>query len=161
MKVSKFRNFMMVASVALLSVFAVSCDKDNDDDNFNNRVYTVSGNAAGNQVVPAAVGAGNGTMSGTYNAANNTLTYNSTWNGLSGAPTTGNFYRGTAGMNGTAAGTDWTFPGGTTATGTRSGTMTLTDAQEADFISGQWYYSFGTTVNPNGEVRGQMTAIPQ
>jgi hypothetical protein len=161
MKVSKFRNFMMVASTVLCSVLIVSCDKDDNDDNFNDRNYTVSGSAAGNQVVPAAGGTGNGTMSGTYNSANNTLTYNTSWAGLSGAPNSGNFYKGTAGMNGATAGTAWTFPSGTTATGTRSGTMTLTDAQEADFLSGQWYYSYGTTANPGGEVRGQMTAIPQ
>lgn len=152
---------MMVVSTVLCSVLIVSCDKDDNNDDSNGRNYTVSGNAAGNQVVPSAGGTGNATMNGTYNDASNMLTYNTSWNGLSGAPNSGNFYRGTAGMNGTTTGTAWTYPAGTMATGTRSGTMTLTDAQEADFKSGQWYYSYGTTANPNGEVRGQMTAVPQ
>jgi hypothetical protein len=49
---------------------------------------------------------------------------------------------------------------GTDSTGTSSntGTMTLTADQATQLINGNWYYTIGTAANPNGEIRGQITA---
>jgi hypothetical protein len=108
--------------------------------------------------VPAVSGTGTGTITGTYDPNTQLFTYTTNWNGLTGAPTSGGFYSGASGTTGTAVGTPWTFASGTTGTGTQSGTMTLTSAQAAQLTSGGWYYSYGTTAHPGGEVRGQITA---
>jgi hypothetical protein len=55
-------------------------------------------------------------------------------------------------------GSAWTYADGTTGTGTASGTMTLTSAQEEQLLAGNWYYGYNTAANTTGEVRGQVTA---
>jgi hypothetical protein len=54
-------------------------------------------------------------------------------------------------------GTPWTFASGSTGTGSTSGKMTLTEEQAQQLMNGNWYYSYGTSANPNGEVRGQIS----
>jgi hypothetical protein len=155
------RKITMVTSIALLSAFAFgisSCDKDDDDDNNNMRTYAISGNASGTQMVPSVAGSGTGTISGTYDPNTRMLTYTTGWTGLSGAPTSGGFYYGASGVNGTAVGSPWTLGTGLTGTGTMNGTMTLSAEQGDQLTNGNWYYSYGTSANPTGEVRGQITA---
>jgi hypothetical protein len=147
--------------LALSAVVITSCDKDDDDDDMNNNMYTISGNANGSQMVPAVTTNGTGTITGTYNANTNVLTYTTNWSNLSGAPTSGGFFSGASGTAGTAAGTSWTLGTGLTGTGSFSGTMTLTDAQETQLQGGNWYYSLGTANNTNGEIRGQITTTAQ
>lgn len=157
MKTVQVKNWIVMSSLALVSFAGFSsCDKDNDDD--ENRNYTISGNANGSQMVPTVNGTGTATMTGTYNPTNRTMTYTSAWTGLSGAPTSARFYTGTSGVSGTAAGAPWTMPVGMTGTGSYSGTMLLTTEQATQLTAGNYYYSYGTANNMNGEVRGQMTA---
>jgi hypothetical protein len=144
--------------VALLFSVALLSGCTDDDDPVDNRSYTISGDANGTQVVPSVAGTGTGTISGTYNPNTRVFDYTTNWNGLSVAPTSGGFYNGASGMAGTAVGSPWTIESGATETGTLSGTMTLTEAQGTQLTSGNWYYSMGTATNPNGEVRGQITA---
>lgn len=159
MKAIQFRKMFVASTVALCTVFTfASCDKDDDDVNNNMKTWAVSGNAAGSQVVPAVNGTGTGSFSGTYDPSTRVLTYNSGWNGLTGAPTTAAFYNGASGSAGTVMGSNWTLGTGLTATGNTTGTMTLTADQANQLTNGTWYYSYGTTANPNGEVRGQLSA---
>lgn len=149
---------VLFASMLLGLFFVSSCDKDDDDDMVDNRPYTISGNASGSQMVPAVSGTGTGTITGTYNPEDRSFTYTSNWSGLTGAPMSAGFYNGASGASGTAVGTAWTIPAEATATGSLNGTMTLTPEQANQLTSGNWYYSYGTTANPGGEVRGQITA---
>lgn len=159
MKTGRLKNMMIITSVALCTLFAFSsCDKDDDDDN-NAASFAVSGNASGTQVVPSVAGGGSGTITGTYNPNNRMLTYTSTWAGLTGAPSSAGFYTGASGANGTTVGTPWSLGAGLTGTGTFSGSMTLTEAEAVQLTSGGWYYTYATTANPSGEVRGQITAV--
>lgn len=153
-----FSGKLMAAAFAALSVgtFA-SCRADLGEMDETATTYTISGNASGSQMVPAITGTGSATITGTYNTSTNQLMYTSTWTGLTGGPTRGGFYMGASGQAGTMVGTNWTL-GTTTAAGTYTGNMTLTDAQETDLLAGRWYYTLGTTTNANGEVRGQITA---
>jgi hypothetical protein len=149
-----------VAMIAFASVVILSsCSKDNDPPE-TNTTYSISGNASGSQMVPAVQGNGTATISGTYNAGTRTLVYTTNWNNLSGGPTMGSFYTGALGQGGTAVGTAWTLGTNPGVTGTASGTMILTEAQQASLLNGNWYYSLGTPTNANGEVRGQITASP-
>jgi hypothetical protein len=153
-------KFFAVAMFAFASVLLLaSCSKDNDPIE-NTTTYSISGNASGSQMVPAVQGNGTATISGTYNPGTRTLTYTTNWDNLTGGPTMGGFYTGAAGQAGTAVGTAWnlgTTPG---VTGTATGTMVLTEAQQASLLNGGWYYTLGTATNVNGEVRGQITATP-
>jgi hypothetical protein len=158
---SKFQFMRGTTIVALLLSFClmVACDDDEPvNNNTNNRPYTLSGDASGSQMVPSVQGTGTGTFSGTYDPKTKVMTYTTNWNGLTGAPTAGGFYAGASGVNGSPLGTAWTIPAGATETGTMTGTMTLTDVQATQLTGGNMYYTMGTTTNPNGEVRGQITA---
>jgi hypothetical protein len=153
------RKFMLPAALALVSMFSFSsCDKDDDDDIITQPNYTISGNAAGSQVVPSVAGTGTGSITGTYNPNNKLLTYTAKYDSLSGAPTGGGFYNGATGVAGTSVGTPWAFDSTATSTGTYSGTMTLTDDQATQLTSGNWYYGYNTSTNTTGEIRGQITA---
>lgn len=155
-RTSILTKLMYVSILMLFGIFALnSCKKKSTTDN---RPYTLTGDAAGSQMVPPVTGNGTGNFNGTYDPATHTMTYTTNWNGLSGGATSGGLYYGASGANGTAVGTPWTLPADSTGTGTYSGTMTLTDAQASQLTSGNWYYSYGTAANPSGEIRGQITA---
>jgi hypothetical protein len=152
-----FRVKMVAVCLAVLTMLGTMSGCD-DDDEMDNRPYTISGDGDGAQMVPAVGGSGTGSISGTYDPSTRELTYTSNWNGLSGAPSSAGFYRGASGASGTVVGTPWTFQTGATGTGSINGTMTLTNEQASDMLGGNWYYSYGTTANPDGEVRGQISA---
>ncbi len=157
------RKLLVISSMFLFSVFVfTACNKDNDNKNNNtNKTYSITGNASGSQVVPALPDSGTATISGTYSTATGQLITMTNWTNLTGAPTSGGFYTGATGTNGTLVGSAWALPSGLANTGSFADTMTLTADQATQLTTGNWYYSLGTTANPNGEVRGQITATPQ
>jgi hypothetical protein len=156
------RRLLFVSSIIFLTVFMLAaCDKKDDNNNNSNTMYTISGNASGNQVVPAVTDSGTATISGTYDAGTKQLITTTNWSNLTGAPTGGGYYSGASGVNGTIIGSPWTFESGLTGTGMRIDTTTLTSDQETQLTGGNWYYSLATTANPGGEVRGQITATAQ
>ena len=144
--------------VVCFSLFVlVSCEKK--DDNKNSGMYNVSGNASGTQVVPSVNVTATGTITGTYNANTNLLTYTMGWTGLSGSATATAFYSGASGANGALIGNTTITTSG--ATGASVGTMTLTDDQENALLSGSMYYLISTSAHTSGEIRGQVTTTPQ
>src|SRR5689334_13092819 len=103
MKTVNLKKIVIIASVVAGSTFMFSsCDKS--DDNDNAKMYTVSGNASGSQMVPSVTGSGSASISGTYNSNTRVLTYTSNWTNLTGAPTAASFYSGTSGTAGVAVG---------------------------------------------------------
>ena len=157
-KKSFMKRGAVILSFALLGAVAISsCDKKKDTP-ANNGMYTISGNGSGSQMVPAVAGNGSSTMTGTYNPTTRVLNYTTNWSNLTGAPTSGGFYTGASGVNGTSFGSPWTFGSDATGTGNVSGTATLTTDQANQLTSGNMYYTMGTAANTGGEVRGQMTA---
>ncbi|HET7896804.1 MAG TPA: CHRD domain-containing protein [Flavisolibacter sp.] len=143
-------------SMAGLFLFALAaCSKDKET--VNNPVFNLKGNASGAQEAPNKVNTtATGTLSGTYNKDNNTLNYTVTWTGLTGGNAASMHFHGAADP-GVAAGVQIPITGFTpAASGTFSGTATLTDAQETDLLNGQWYYNIHNATNPAGEIRGQV-----
>lgn len=149
----KFLSIILI-SIAFLGI--TSCSKDDND---NNGMYVISGNASGSQVVPSVNGTATGTITGTYNANTNLLTYNMAWVGLTGSASSTAFYTGSSGTNGTLfENTTITTSG---STGASVGTVTLTDAQETALLNGTMYYVVGTPTYASGEIRGQIAAAVQ
>jgi len=155
---TKIYATLTTRTLALLFVlgFALMSCEESDDDT-SNRPYTISGDANGAQVVPPVSVTGTGTVTGNYNPQTRVLNYSSTWNGLTGPPTSGGFYSGATGASGTAVGDPWTIATNSTSTGTTAGTITLTEEQARQLLNGGWYYTYGTSANPGGEIRGQVT----
>jgi len=159
MKTSNFfKSILPVLALSITSIMT-SCDKDDDDDVTTDQMYTVSGNASGGQEVPAVTTTATGTLSGSYNATRNMLTYNISWTGLSGIVTAAHFH-GPA-LSGVSASPIHDITIGTNGiTGSTSGTITIADSTEAHLLAGRLYYNLHTALNVNGEIRGQVVASP-
>jgi len=153
---------LFMASLVILGALAfTACDKKNEDKNSSKTMYTIGGNASTSQVVPSVSGTGTAAISGTYNSGNGQMITTTTWTNLSGAPISGGFYMGAAGTNGSLVGDLWSLGTGLATSGTFSDTTTLTSDQATALKGGNMYYSLATGTNPNGEVRGQLTATAQ
>ena len=151
------KKITLVPVLALLAFtfFIAGCKKDKKK---NTTMYNISANLSGAQEVPAVTTSGTGTVTGTYDASSNTLTYNVTWSNLSGNATVAHFHGpAAAGTNATVV-VPFTFAAGATSA---SGTATLTDAQESDLLNGLWYANVHTQAHGGGEIRGQVTATLQ
>ncbi len=96
---------------------------------------------------------GKGSGEFTYDPATHTLTYNVTYEGLTG-PGVAAHIHGPAdpGQN---AGPVVPFAN---AASPISGTATLTDAQAAELAAGKYYVNVHTAANKGGEIRGQIVA---
>jgi len=150
----KFTMKALLLASSFLAFTIVACDKDDDDQPKTN--YTLSATANGAQEVPAVTTTATGTVTGSYNASSNALSYTVTWTGLSGAPTLMHFHGpALAGANATPTLDIMGFP--QTASGTYTGSATITEAQEADLLAGKWYWNAHTDLNKSGEIRGQVS----
>lgn len=96
---------------------------------------------------------GKGAGEFTYDPATRTLTYNVTYEGLTG-PGVAAHIHGPAdpGQN---AGPVVPFPN---AASPITGTATLTEAQAAELAAGKYYVNVHTAANKGGEIRGQIVA---
>lgn len=112
-------------------------------------VTTLDGAQAG----VASPGTGTGTLS--YDDASNLLAWNITFSGLLGPETVSHFH-------GPAAPGESAAPQVTLALGSpKIGNATLSEAQETQLLDGLWYVNVHSTVAPDGEIRGQVVAIPE
>ena len=152
----KYLNLWLIIFLMLaVPVLFVSCD---DDDDIDDIVLTVAGNASGTQEVPAVTTTASGTLSGTFNDNTNELQWAISWNGLSGDVVAAHFH-GPA-----AAGTNAppVIPINITTSYGSSGSLTGTEILDATtegyLKAGTLYYNLHTATYPNGEIRGQVTA---
>jgi len=147
---------LFVSAALVVSTLFVSCDK-NDDGNMNDQTYTTTGNASASQMNPSNTSTGSGTLTGTYNARTNLWQYNISWSNLSTTAGLVQVYGPAAvGVNGSLLfSLAITTPG---VSGASSGSITLTDVQEAALLANNTYYTISSTTYPSGEIRGQVTA---
>ena len=107
----------------------------------------------GKAEVPPNASAGTGTADIDYDPASKKLSWKVTYSGLSGPATAAHFHGpAEAGKN---SGVAVAIPNA--ATSPIEGSATLTDAQAADLMAGNYYVNIHTAANPAGEIRGQVT----
>ena len=107
---------------------------------------------SGTEEVPSNDSSGTGTLEATYDSDSNVLNYTVTYSGLTGDATAAHFHGPAApGENASPI-----LPIEGSLASPFSGTATLTDAQEADLLSGAWYFNIHTAQYPGGEIRGQV-----
>jgi hypothetical protein len=107
----------------------------------------------GKSEVPPNASAGTGTADIDYDAATKKLSWKLNYSGLSGPATAAHFH-GPA-ETGKNAGVAVAIPNATSSPA--EGSATLTDAQAADLMAGNYYVNVHTAANPGGEIRGQVT----
>jgi hypothetical protein len=157
----KARSFVFLSTLAV-TFFVSSCKKDSNNNTPADEMYTISASMTSAQETGTLTGnpTGSGTTTGTYNATKNSLQYNVTWTGLTGTATLGHFHGpALAGSNASPVITFNLVNNGTS--GSATGTVSLTDAQEQDLLAGKWYTNIHTATNGGGEIRGQVSAVKQ
>lgn len=146
---------LLFGAALVVSTAFISCSKD--DNEVNDKTYTTSGNASSSQMNPSNTSTATGTLSGTYNASTNVWQYTINWTNLSTAAGLVQVYGpASAGVNGTLL-----FPLSITTpgvNGTATGSVTLTDTQEAALLANNMYYTISSSTYTGGEIRGQITA---
>jgi hypothetical protein len=109
----------------------------------------------GPQQVPPVETAATGKAQITYDPATRVVTWNVSYDGLSGPPTMAHFH-GPAASGSVAPPVVWLTEKGAAVTGPIKGEATLTPEQAEQFTSGMWYINIHTAANPKGEIRGQV-----
>ena len=146
------------SSILTLSflVFLSACNKKDNNTNTDD-IYKINATMSGANEVPANTTSGTGTTTGNYNATTNTLTYSVSWSGLTGTATVGHFHSpAVAGANASPLVYFNLINNGNS--GTASGSINLTETQEADLLAGKFYANIHTAANSGGEIRGQVAA---
>lgn len=105
--------------------------------------------------VPPNKSEASGTATATLDKSAGTVTYNITYQGLSGPPTAMHFH-GPAGP-GQNSGVQVPIPAPLTSP-VKGTTPKLTDQQIQQLTAGQWYVNIHTKASPGGELRGQLTS---
>lgn len=111
---------------------------------------------SGEAETPPVTTMGTGTVEATYTPATKVLKWKVVYSGLSGAVTAAHFH-GPA-IPGQNAGVALPLSGKLDSP--LVGEATLTEAQAAQVMAGQWYINLHTAANPKGEVRGQLIISP-
>ncbi|MGI8905734.1 MAG: CHRD domain-containing protein [Candidatus Sumerlaeaceae bacterium] len=96
-----------------------------------------------------------GTVSLNVDANTGALSYDIRWSDLTGTVTGLHLHGATAAEQTTGTTFDLN-PAITAATGSASGSITLSTWQVTDLLNGLWYCDLHTAANPSGELRGQL-----
>lgn len=142
-------NSALFALFFLASSIFVSCKKE-DEVVLDNVTFTnIEINS--NQEVPTNTSSATGTSNITYEKNSNKLTYTINYTGVT--PTAMHFHKGAVGVSGPV---EIAIPA--PYSNGMTGTLTLTEAQEADLLAGLWYINIHTAAFTGGEIRGQVVA---
>ena len=146
------------SAVALAVSLLAACTSNQTMHNSSAAATTRSFSATmtGGQEVPPTTSPGSGTASATLDP-DGTLHWTVSYQNLSGPATAAHFHGpATPGMNAGVA----VNIGGTSPANPMQGSAHLNTTQIADLVAGRWYVNVHTAANPNGEIRGQVVAVP-
>lgn len=154
---SKQTAFLSSSILALFfMVLVTACDKKDDNNTPADDIWKINATMSGANEFPNPITtSGTGTVTGTYNATTNLLTYSASWSGLTGTASAGHFHSpALPGAN--ANPLVFFLLQNNGSAGTASGSATLSETQEADLLAGKFYANIHTATNSGGEIRGQV-----
>ncbi|MBG8552883.1 CHRD domain-containing protein [Hymenobacter guriensis] len=133
----------------LMGLTTFACDKE-EEDKPTTGIVNLSATLDGKQQVPANNSPGTGTFTGTYDKSTRVITYNIVFSNMTAAPSAGHFHQGAPGVTGPVS---VPFPG---LTSPINGTATLSQADGAKLLGGEFYANLHSPNFPNGELRGDI-----
>lgn len=126
-----------------------------DASNPDEYLITLTARMSPYNVIPPVPSSATGRIDALYDRNKRQLRWKASWSDLSSDIVSVQFY-GPAGVGETGPVTMiWPGPFGTRY----EGRATLTAAQEAAMVRGQWYVGVATSNYPHGELRGQLEAV--
>lgn len=145
-----FKSSTLFASMAMFVALSVSASA---------QMWSFHETLNGSKEVPANGSQTTGMAMGTYNQATKVLEIEVMSTTFTSNIRAGHIHQAAAGVNGgiivfltnTGGNRDWAS----------NNTFTLTDAQEAQFLAGNWYVNLHTDNFPGGEIRGQLNPVPE
>ena len=138
---------MALAGLTVAAAILTGCASMNAP---SNMVAMSTALRAANEV-PANTSPATGTVDAVLNKDTNLLRWKITHTGLTGPATAGHFHGPAAVAANAGVALGWS-----TVESGSEGSATLTAAQAADLMAGNWYANIHTKANPGGEIRGQM-----
>jgi hypothetical protein len=112
----------------------------------------------GTEETPPVISTSFGALTATYDDVTNELYYMFEWRFLNGDSAVAAHFHGPA-ARGESAGPVIDLGPVSGASGRSSGSVTLTQLEEADLLAGLWYINVHSTSNPGGEIRGQLLEL--
>jgi hypothetical protein len=111
-----------------------------------------------NEVPPVMNSSGSGSASGTVDTNSGLLTWDISWADLTGPAVGAHFHaQATKAQNAPVVVTVGAISGLSSPT---IGDTVITAPQVAFLLAGLWYINVHTATNPDGEIRGQVAAVP-
>jgi len=160
------KNFVMSRVYPMLAVSGIcfllisSCKKSNNDPVPENPIVMTTVQMSGANETPPITTTGTGTAKITYDKNKRTISYDLTWHlGDEASLTTGMHFHGAEdGSDVKNSPVVVPINGFTSASsGTLTGTTReLTPAESAQLLAGKWYINIHSSVNPGGEIRGNI-----
>ena len=141
------KSIKLLFAVTIFSFLFMACGKDKKDKKDNITVFKAT--LSGSQEIPsnASMATGNATL--TYNGDTKTFTSTTTYTGLT--PTMGHIHKAAMGTNGPVI-----FPFTSLTSPIEFTSPVLTDAQVTALFKDSMYVNLHTTLQPGGEIRGQL-----
>jgi hypothetical protein len=136
-----------------LMFIAISCQKHDTQPKSN---FQLSGKADASQEVPPVIATATGRIYGNYYKPSKVLSFTIQWDTLSGNPTA-MYFNGPAFAGATGHEIYGMTVFRTVPSGSYSGYLPLSAEEETDLMAGKWYFNIKTVLNPNGEIRGQIS----
>jgi hypothetical protein len=135
-----------MAALACTAVFAFAAPAQAD-------MMRMTADLTASNEVPPNNSKASGSVDVIYDTASKKVSWNGSYENLSGPATAAHFHTGEAGKNGGVAVPIFS---GANAKSPFSGSATLTDAQARDLMAGKWYVNIHTAAHKAGEIRGQV-----
>lgn len=143
------KKYLQMFAVAALITGAVSCSKDDDDDNPSGNIINFTATLNGTAEVPSTPSTATGAATATYNDNTNILTVTTTYTGMT--VTAAHIHKGAVGVAG-----DVVFPITDLLSPMVLTTTALTAQQEADLKANLYYINLHSATYAGGEIRGQL-----
>lgn len=112
----------------------------------------------GTEETPPVFSQSFGALTATYDDVTNALVYMFEWRFPDGENATAAHFHGPA-ARGVSAGPVIDLGPVSGTSGRSSGTVTLTEGEEAELLAGMWYINVHSDANPGGEIRGQLETL--
>ena len=112
----------------------------------------------GTEETPPVFSQSFGALTATYDDVTNALVYMFEWKFPDGENATAAHFHGPA-ARGVSAGPVIDLGPVSGTSGRSSGTVTLTEGEEAELLAGMWYINVHSNANPGGEIRGQLETL--